>query len=75
MQTLKVEGMTCNHCKMSVEKALKNVSGVENAQVDLAKKEVSVTGTASYEDLAEAVEAAGFSVVKNEGHHKGCHCC
>ena len=25
---LKIEGMTCMHCKMSVEKALKGVPGV-----------------------------------------------
>lgn len=72
---LKVEGMKCNHCKMSVEKALKNVSGVEDVQVELAKKEVYVTGSASSEDLSKAVEAAGYSVVQDEGHHEGHHCC
>ena len=60
--TLKVEGMTCNHCKMHVEKALRSVSGVENAQVDLAKGEAVVTGTASREALIKAVEDAGYSV-------------
>jgi len=31
--TLKVTGMTCNHCVMSVTKALKQVPGVETADV------------------------------------------
>ncbi len=60
---LKVEGMTCMHCKMSVEKALKGVAGVENAQVDLGKKEAVVTGSAERAILAKAVEDAGYSVV------------
>ncbi len=59
---LKVEGMTCMHCKMSVEKALKGVAGVENAQVDLDKKEAVVTGNADRELLAKAVADAGYSV-------------
>ncbi|WP_027364070.1 CopZ family metallochaperone [Desulfotruncus alcoholivorax] len=61
---LKVEGMSCNHCKMAVEKALKAVSGVENAQVNLDKKEVVVTGTADRDKLAKAIEDAGYTVVK-----------
>ena len=61
--TLKVEGMSCNHCKEAVEKALKNIAGVENAEVDLAKKEVVVTGAAAKEALVEAIEDAGYEVV------------
>ncbi|AHF07547.1 CopZ family metallochaperone [Desulfitobacterium metallireducens] len=58
--TLKVEGMTCNHCKMHVEKALLGVNGVEGAQVDLAKGEAVVSGAASREDLVKAVVEAGY---------------
>ncbi|WP_425807333.1 CopZ family metallochaperone [Desulfitobacterium sp. Sab5] len=58
---LKVEGMTCNHCKMHVEKALRGVNGVADAQVDLAKGEAAVTGEANREDLVKAVEEAGYS--------------
>lgn len=61
-EVLKVGGMTCNHCKMRVEKALNGVSGAESVQVDLAKGEAVVTGTASREALAKAVEDAGYSV-------------
>lgn len=58
---LKVEGMTCNHCKMHVEKALRGVNGVADAQVDLAKGEAIVSGDANREDLVKAVEEAGYS--------------
>jgi copper chaperone CopZ len=64
---LRVDGMTCSHCKMAVEKALKNVPGVSGAVVDLAAKTATVDyepGRATPAGLEEAVVAAGYSVVK-----------
>jgi len=61
---LKVEGMTCNHCKMRTEKALQGVSGVESVKVDLAGKEAVVTGNAERAKLVKAVTDAGYSVVE-----------
>lgn len=65
--TLKVQGMTCNHCVMRVQKALKGVAGVQDAQVDLQKAEAAVTFDAAKADLdklAAAVVDAGYKVVK-----------
>lgn len=59
--TLKVQGMTCNHCKMHVEKALNGVSGVEKVSVDLSKGEAVVDGNANREALVKAVTDAGYS--------------
>ena len=59
--TLKVEGMTCNHCKMRVEKALQGVSGVEGVQVDLADKAAVVSGAADRSQLIKAVVEAGYA--------------
>lgn len=39
---INVGGMTCNHCKMAVEKALKTLDGVQDASVDLDAKKVSI---------------------------------
>ncbi len=64
--TLKVEGMTCNHCKANVEKALKTLDGVEQAEVDLKNAQVDVLinpNQASKEALKEAVETAGYKVL------------
>ncbi|KGK91120.1 hypothetical protein DP73_05160 [Desulfosporosinus sp. HMP52] len=61
---LRVEGMTCNHCKMRAEKALQAVSGVESVKVDLAAKEAVVTGEAKREDLVKAIVDAGYTVVE-----------
>jgi len=58
---LKVEGMTCNHCKMRVEKALQALSGVESVKVDLAAKEVVVSGETERSSLVKAIVDAGYS--------------
>ena len=59
---LKVEGMNCNHCKAKVTNAVASVSGVEIAKVDLAKKEVVVTGCVEREALVKIIEDAGYTV-------------
>lgn len=61
-----VEGMSCNHCKMSVEKAIKAVPGVTDCVVDLAAKTATITLNADVADdkLMEAVRGADFKPVK-----------
>ena len=61
---IKIEGMSCGHCKAAVEKALKAVAGVETAVVDLEKKQAVVTGNAVMGAMREAVEDAGYEVVQ-----------
>lgn len=63
--TLKVKGMSCQHCVMSVTKALNQLNGVQNVQVDLEKGEVrfdNVKGVAA-EQIAKAIVDAGYEVV------------
>lgn len=40
-----VKGMTCNHCKNSVEKALGSMDGIDSAVVDLAGDSVDIAGS------------------------------
>ncbi len=66
-KTLKIQGMTCNHCVMRVQKALKGVAGVQDAMVDLGKSEASITfdeGKVNVDTLSTAVVDAGYKVVK-----------
>ncbi|MBI9103983.1 MAG: heavy metal translocating P-type ATPase [Spirochaetales bacterium] len=58
-----VDGMSCNHCKMSVEKAALSVESVTEAVVDLEKKELSLAISGNEDAVIEAVKAA----VKNAG--------
>ena len=60
---LRIEGLKCMHCKMAVEKALKEVSGVSSVQVDLSKNQAVVVGSAEQAVVAEAVKEAGYKVV------------
>lgn len=63
--TLKVEGMTCDHCKSSVEGALKEVDGVDAAIVDLEKGNVKIShvDTANKVEMREVIEEQGYDVV------------
>ena len=60
---LKIEGMTCQHCADTVQKALEKVSGVKSVMVDLAggRAEVSFAGEIGLENLLiDAVNDAGY---------------
>lgn len=63
--TLNVDGMSCGHCKAAVEKALKELDGVQGAEADLAAKTVTViydTNKLGRDDLAGAIADAGYEV-------------
>ena len=61
---LPIEGMTCASCVGRVEKALRQVSGVLEANVNLANETATVTlaGNASVAALGAAVKRAGYGV-------------
>ena len=63
-QTFIINGMNCNHCRMSAEKAILSVAGVNSASVDLATKVAIVEGTATTEAICKAVEEVGFTCSK-----------
>jgi copper ion binding protein len=62
--TLKVKGMTCQHCVMSVKKALGKLEGIQNVDVDLEKGEVLFDNTKGLaaDAVKKAIEEAGFEV-------------
>lgn len=64
--TLTVAGMTCGHCKATVEKALLEVDGVDQATVDLDSGVVSVAHSdqVQVETLTSAVGSAGYMVTE-----------
>ncbi|MGO1250723.1 heavy-metal-associated domain-containing protein, partial [Psychrobacter sp.] len=57
-ETLPIEGMTCASCVGRVEKALKKVEGVQQANVNLATERAWVQGNAQVQssDLIQAVK-------------------
>jgi Cu+-exporting ATPase len=66
---MKVSGLMCSFCTMSLEKALKRYSGVKSVMVNLVHGIVLVeadTAQMSREDLAAAVEKLGYTVSATE---------
>ena len=63
-QTIGIQGMNCNHCAASVEKALKAIPGVTAVTVDLAGKSATLTTETHIADdsITRAVTEAGFEV-------------
>src|SRR4051812_34025789 len=68
---LPIEGMTCDHCVRAVTAALTKVPGVRSAKVSLSDGKAvieSTDGTPARQELAAAVEKAGYHVPrKNPG--------
>lgn len=56
-----VEDMTCNHCKMRIEKALKAI-GAEQVSIDLERKVVTVKDAIEEATVREAIVQAGYTV-------------
>ena len=62
---LKVKGMSCQHCVMSVTKALSQLDGIQNIEVDLQKGEVRFNNTKAIASsrIEKTIEEAGYQVV------------
>jgi copper chaperone CopZ len=62
--TFNVPGMTCAHCERAVHDEITDVRGVDSVTIDLATKDVVVTGTALVlADLLAAIDEAGYEAV------------
>ncbi len=63
-----IEGMSCGHCKMRVEKALSTLEGVDAVAVNLDEGFAEINDTKGYDEkaLIELIDEAGYDVVKIE---------
>lgn len=60
---LRIEGMSCQHCVMRVKKAISQLAGVSDSQVDVGTARITYDETKVQEDaLRKAVEGAGYKV-------------
>ncbi len=58
---IKVNGMTCSHCKASVEKNLGGLEGILTAEADLASATVRLSGGhIDRQQIKEKVEEIGY---------------
>ena len=59
--TLRIDGMSCGHCVMSVRKALEGIEGVQVESVAVGTASVAFDpARASADAIVEAVNAAGY---------------
>ncbi len=61
MIRLKIEGMTCGHCKQTVETVLSRQAGVERVQeVDLERGEAVIDGHPDVKAVIAALKEEGY---------------
>ena len=65
-ETLKIEGMSCNHCVKSVQSALSAIDNVDVDAVEIGTATVQIEGdSVNRATLVEAIEEIGFEVVES----------
>jgi len=59
---LKINGINCEHCRGSVEKAILEIQGIERLEISLESGDCNIwhDPSVSAVDIAEAVRGAGF---------------
>ena len=67
-KSLKVEGITCQHCVQTISNSLKDRTGIARVEVNIDKKEVKVEYNEEKIKLIEIsreIVALGFDIAKN----------
>jgi copper chaperone len=67
-ESLKVEGMTCQHCVQTITDALGKIAGINKVAVYLDKKEVQVDYNdekTNLQEISDKIVEVGFELVKN----------
>lgn len=62
--TVKIKGMSCNHCVMAVTKALNEMQGITNVQVDLEKAQATFDydETVDMNTVHQKIEKTGYEI-------------
>jgi copper ion binding protein len=61
--TLKIEGMSCQHCVMNVKKAVDSIEGVKSSDVSVGSAKVEYDDSKTNKEIiARAVQNAGYKI-------------
>ncbi|MBQ2089479.1 MAG: cation transporter, partial [Lachnospiraceae bacterium] len=73
MQKYNVTGMSCAACSARVDKAVRNIEGVDEVAVNLLTNSMNVEGQVDCQAVVAAVEAAGYGaeLVEDAGNSRG----
>lgn len=64
-KTLTVPGISCNHCKMSIEEAVSGLPGVDKVEVDIAARTVDLKfdeAAVGLDQIIDVIEEVGYEV-------------
>lgn len=64
MTTIKIKGMSCQHCVNSTRKALETISGISNVRIDLSTGEATFDGKVDLQTVKEAIAKIGFEMIE-----------
>jgi copper chaperone len=64
MPTVSIKGMSCQHCVASTKKALEEISGISNVEVNLEKNEARYDGDVDINIVKDAIKRIGFEVIE-----------
>lgn len=70
-KTLNIEGMTCASCAQTVEKATRNLNGVQEANVNLATEKLNISydeSLLSVEEIQSTVAQVGYKALTGREH-------
>ena len=66
----KVTGMSCAACSARVERAVRSLDGVDSCTVNLLTGDMSVEGSATREEVIDAVKNAGYGIKEDSSSAK-----
>ena len=64
-RTLSVPGISCDHCKMSIEQAVGELPGIDVVEVDVSARTVDLSfdeATVGLDRIIDAIEEVGYEV-------------
>lgn len=65
--TFAVPGVSCDHCKTTIESRVSQVPGVQHVEVNVATKQVAVEADVPRQVVVSAIEDAGYAVAGEAG--------
>lgn len=63
---LLVDGMSCGHCEIAIQDAVRKLPGIKKVKANKRKKEVAVefdTASIAQEQIVDAINGTGYTVV------------
>ncbi|UCF86926.1 MAG: heavy-metal-associated domain-containing protein [Nitrospiraceae bacterium] len=61
--TLKIEGMTCQHCVMNIKKAIDGIAGVKSSEVSIGNAKVVYDEPQTNKDeIEKTIQNSGYKI-------------